>query len=169
MTGKISESWNVGTIQSITKREYVRYSNNGIQSEAEVEPLSYYGIFRAQNEFSEGQQGLGFVSTLVERNIKEDWSRDEINKSAFTFGLDGWTFLDESNTWVIAGWAGGSHVTGTNQQMINLQESSRHYFQRPDATQVSVDSNATSLNGYSARIYLNKQKGKFSLTQHLDL
>ncbi len=27
--------------------------------------------------------------------------------------------------------------------------------------QVSVDSNATSLNGYSGRIYLNKQKGNF--------
>ncbi len=75
-------------------------SNNGIQSEAEVEPLSYYGIFRAQNEFSEGQQGLGFISTLVERNFKDEWLRDEINKSAFTFGLDGWTFLDESKTWV---------------------------------------------------------------------
>ena len=55
LTGKIGESWNVGTIQSVTKREYVHFSNNGIQSEAEVEPLSYYGIFRAQNEFSEGQ------------------------------------------------------------------------------------------------------------------
>jgi hypothetical protein len=161
LTGKIGDSWNVGTIQSVTKREYVHFSNNGIQSEAEIEPLAYYGIFRAQNEFSEGQQGLGFISTLVERNFKDEWLRDEINKSAFTFGLDGWTFLDESKTWVIAGWAGGSHVTGTEQQMINLQKSSRHYFQRPDAAQVSVDSTATSLNGYSGRIYLNKQKGNF--------
>ena len=161
LTGKVGDSWNVGTIQSVTKREYVRFSNNGIQSETEVEPLSYYGIFRAQNEFSEGQQGLGFISTLVERNFKDEWLRDEINKSAFTYGLDGWTFLDESKTWVLAGWAGGSHVTGTNQQMINLQESSRHYFQRPHARQVSIDSTAISLNGYAGRVYLNKQKGNF--------
>lgn len=161
LTGKIGDSWNVGTIQSVTKRESVRFSNNGIQSEVEVEPLSYYGIFRAQNEFSEGRQGLGFISTLVERNFKDEWLGDEINKSAFTYGLDGWSFLDESKTWVLAGWAGGSHVTGTEQQMINLQKSSRHYFQRPDATQVSVDSTATSLNGYSGRFYLLKQKGNF--------
>ena len=161
LTGKLGDSWNIGTIQNITKREYVQYSNNGIQSETEIEPLSYYGIFRAQNEFGEGQQGLGFISTLAVRDFKEDWLRDEINENAFTFGLDGWTFLDESKTWVIAGWTGGSYVSGNEQRMINLQESSRHYFQRPDASQVSVDSTATSLTGYAGRIYLNKQKGNF--------
>ncbi len=161
LTGKLGESWNIGTIQNITKREYVQYSNNGIQSETEVEPLSYYGIFRAQNEFNGGQQALGFISTLTVRDFQNEWLQDEINKSAFTLGLDGWTFLDESKTWVVAGWTGSSYVTGTEQQMINLQESSRHYFQRPDASQVNVDSTATSLTGYAGRIYLNKQKGNF--------
>jgi hypothetical protein len=161
LTGKLGDSWNVGTIQNITKREYVRYSNNGVQSETEVEPLSYYGIFRAQNEFAGGQQGLGFISTLTVRDFQNEWLQDELNKSAFTFGLDGWTFLDESKTWVVAGWTGGSYVTGTEQQMINLQQSSRHYFQRPVANQVSVDSTTTSLTGYAGRIYLNKQKGNF--------
>jgi len=161
LTGKLGDSWNVGTIQNITKREYVQYSNNRIQSEAEVEPLSYYGIFRAQNEFAEGQQGLGFISTLTVRDFQTDWLQDEINKSAFTFGLDGWTFLDESKTWVIAGWTGGSYVAGNQQRMIDLQESSRHYFQRPDASYVNVDSTASSLTGYAGRIYLNKQKGNF--------
>ena len=62
---------------------------------------------------------------------------------------------------MIAGWTGGSYVSGNEQRMINLQESSRHYFQRPDANQVSVDSTATSLTGYAGRIHLNKQKGNF--------
>ena len=161
LTGKLGDSWNIGTIQNITKREFVNYSNNGIQSEAEVEPLSYYGIFRAQNEFAAGQQGLGFISTLTLRNFKDEWLRDEINSSAFTFGVDGWTFLDKSKTWVIAGWTGGSYVAGNEQRMTDLQESSRHYFQRPDAKHVHVDSTATSLTGYAGRVYLNKQKGNF--------
>jgi hypothetical protein len=161
LTGKLGDSWNIGTIQNITKREFVYYSNNGIQSEAEVEPLSYYGIFRAQNEFDTGNQGLGFISTLTLRNIKDEWLQDEINSSAFTFGVDGWTFLDQSKTWVIAGWTGGSYVAGNDERMTSLQESSRHYFQRPDASHVHVDSSGTSLTGYAGRIYLNKQKGNF--------
>jgi hypothetical protein len=161
LTGKLGDSWNVGTIQNVTKREYARISNNGVQSETEIEPLSYYGIFRGQNEFSEGQQGLGFVSTLAFRDFQDERLRDEINKSAISFGLDGWTFLDESKTWVIAGWTGGSIVSGNEQRMIDLQESSRHYFQRPDASHVNVDSSKTSLTGYAGRIVLNKQKGNF--------
>ena len=73
--------------------------------------------------------------------------------------MDGWTFLDESKTWVIAGWTGGSYVAGNEERMINLQQSSRHYFQRPDASHVNVDSSKTSLTGYAGRIVLNKQKG----------
>jgi hypothetical protein len=43
--------------------------------------------------------------------------------------------------------------------MLNVQTSSQHYFQRPDASHVSVDSSATTLTGYAGRILVNKQKG----------
>jgi len=161
LTGKLGDSWNIGTIQNVTQREYAGISSNGVQSETEVEPLAYYGIFRAQNEFSGGQQGLGFISTVSVRDFQDERLRNEINKNALTFGIDGWTFLDDSKTWVIAGWAGASHVAGNEQRMINLQQSSRHYFQRPDADHVNVDSLTSSLTGYAGRIYLNKQKGNF--------
>jgi hypothetical protein len=51
-------------------------------------------------------------------------------------------------------------VHGTQQRITDLQNSSRHYFQRPDANHVEVDPNATSLTGYGSRLWLNKQKGK---------
>lgn len=161
LTGKLGDSWNVGTIQNMTKREYAKVSTNGVQSETEIEPLAYYGIFRGQNEFSGGQQGLGFISTVALRDFNDDRLRDEINKSALTFGLDGWTFLDSSKTWVLAGWTGISHLSGNEQKMIDLQTSSRHYFQRPDADHVQVDSTRTSLTGYAGRLVFNKQKGNF--------
>ncbi|MCL4279438.1 MAG: carbohydrate binding family 9 domain-containing protein, partial [Ignavibacteriaceae bacterium] len=57
LTGKLGDSWNIGTIQNITQREFAKISVDGMQSETEVEPLAYYGIFRAQNEFNNGQHG----------------------------------------------------------------------------------------------------------------
>ncbi|MBI3540434.1 MAG: hypothetical protein HY076_09200, partial [Candidatus Eisenbacteria bacterium] len=48
---------------------------------------------------------------------------------------------------------------GTPARMIAVERSSRHYFQRPDARDVRVDSSATSLTGYAGRIWLNKQSG----------
>jgi len=73
--------------------------------------------------------------------------------------LDGWHFLDRKKLWVLSGWAGMTRVAGTGQRMIDLQRSSLHYLQRPDARHLGVDSTATSLTGYGARLWLNKQEG----------
>ncbi len=159
MTGKVGENWNLGTIHAITNREYADISYNGEISKAEVEPMTYYGVLRAQNEIDKGRQGIGFISTLVTRNFKDQSLRNEMNSDAFSFGLDGWTFLDKDKMWVATMWSGMSHIRANQEQMLSLQTSSRHYFQRPDASHVSLDSSATSLTGYSGRILLNKQKG----------
>ncbi|MDX1428408.1 MAG: DUF5916 domain-containing protein, partial [Salegentibacter mishustinae] len=120
-----------------------------------------YGVLRTQKEINDGHQGLGFISTYTLRDLNDNRLGNEINKSALSFGLDGWTFLDSSGTWVIAGWSGMSHVEGSTNQIKNLQENSRHYFQRPDANHVNVDTLAGSLTGYAGRFHLNKQKGNF--------
>lgn len=161
LTGKLGKSWNFGTIQSVTKREFARLSTDGIESRAEVEPLSYYGVLRAQNEFNGGNQGLGVISTLALRSFNDQRLKNEFNASSLSVGLDGWTFLDSSRTWVLAGWTGLSNVTGSSQQILDIQRSSRHYFQRPDAKHVSVDSSAKSLTGFAGRVVLNKEKGNF--------
>ncbi|HVO72765.1 MAG TPA: DUF5916 domain-containing protein [Ignavibacteriaceae bacterium] len=161
LTGKIDGDWNVGAIQSVTSREFARIQTAGNKSRLEVEPLTYYGIVRAQKEMNEGKQAIGFISTVTVRDFNDNRLRDEINSGAYTFGIDGWTFLDSSKTWVVSGWTGMSHLTGNNQRMIDLQENSLHYFQRPDASYLNVDSTATSLTGFSGRINLNKQKGNF--------
>jgi hypothetical protein len=53
-----------------------------------------------------------------------------------------------------------SHVIGSKADITSLQQNSRHYFQRPDARQVSVDTSATSLTGVATRLWLNKQNGR---------
>lgn len=161
LTGKV-QNWNVGTVQSFTASEKARLQREDIQFNAEVEPFAYYGVFRAQNEIQEGRHALGFISTAAVRDFRDDRLRDEINSHAYTFGVDGWTFLDKDKTWVVTGWMGGSHVRGTTERMIRLQRSSQHYFQRPDASHIRVDSSATSLSGMSGRVMLNKQRGNFT-------
>lgn len=159
LTGKIGGNWNIGTIQALTSRENSDILYNGVQSEVEVEPLTYYGVFRAQNEIDEGRHAIGFMSTVTKRSFKDARLQNEINSGSYTGGIDGWTFLDSSKTWVTTGWIGMSHVTGNETRMIRLQRNSQHYFQRPDAKVNRLDSTATSLTGYAGRFYINKQKG----------
>jgi len=159
LTGKVWGNWNLGTIHAITNREYADISLDGQSSKAEVEPLTYYGVLRAQNEIDKGMQGIGFISTFVNRDFEDHSLRNEMNSKAFNFGIDGWTFLDKDKMWVTTFWTGMSHIQANTNQMLSVQTSSQHYFQRPDANHVNVDSSATSLTGYAGRILLNKQKG----------
>jgi len=159
MTGKVGNNWNIGTIHALTGREVADVQYEGVRSTHEVEPLTYYGVFRGQKEFAAGRQGLGLISTMTKRHFQNGVLQDDVNRAAYTLGVDGWTFLDADKEWVVSGWSGMTQIRGTMARMIDLQQSSRHYHQRPDASHVSIDSAATSMTGYATRITLNKQKG----------
>jgi hypothetical protein len=167
VSGKLPGNWNVGTLHAVTRKENARISLNGNHAGAEVEPLTYYGVFRAQKEIHDSRQGIGVIATLTERRFDDSRLRNDVNANALTFGADGWAFLDTSKTWVVSGWTGGSRVAGTPERMVALQTGSRHYFQRPDARCVKVDSSATSLSGFAGRFTLNKQKGNVLLNSAL--
>ena len=159
LTGKIGNSWNVGAINAVTAREFAELQTTGLRSRAEVEPPAYYGVFRAQKEFNEARQALGAIATVTARQLSGSRLRDEMNTSALVAGLDGWTFLDSTKTWVVTGWGTMSHVRGTETDITSLQTNSQHYLQRPDARTLGVDSSATSMTGFAGRLYVNKQQG----------
>ncbi|HEX9703695.1 MAG TPA: DUF5916 domain-containing protein [Gemmatimonadales bacterium] len=161
LTGKVAGHWNLGALSALTVREYAELDTSGVRFEKEVEPLTYFGVVRAQREFPEGRHGLGTMITAVVRHFDDPSLRDQIAGDAFVAGVDGWTFLDRDKEWVVTGWVAGSHVRGTTERIRSLQENSVHYFQRPDAEQTDVDPNATALSGWAARFHLNKQKGNW--------
>ncbi|NIN92596.1 hypothetical protein GTO36_06365, partial [bacterium] len=167
LTGKVGKGWNLGFINALTAREYAEIDSSGQRFKEEVEPFSYYGVLRTLKEFNEGKQGLGFIATSVIRDLSNQNLAGILNKNAFSLAVDGWTFLDKNKTWVIGGWFGGTRVEGDQSAILELQESSLHYYQRPDATHVEVNDQATSLNGWGGRFYINKQKGNFLLNAAL--
>jgi len=160
LTGKVAGSWNVGGLTAVTAREYATLQDpTSTRWTQEIEPLAAYGVYRAQKEFDKGRQGLGFISTIVARSFDDPVLRDVNNSSATVIGADGWTFLDSSKTWVTTAWMGASRITGTTERITSVQQNSTHYFQKPDASSVEVDPNATSLSGMAGRFTLAKQRG----------
>ena len=159
LTGRIGDSWNVGAVQALTAREYADLQIAGSRSTMEVEPFTYYGVLRAQKEFNEGRQSLGFMSTTTKRFFHDGRLQGDLNGESTVGAIDGWSFLDAEKSWVVTGWGAGSIVRGNTSRMIQLQENAQHYLQRPDAASYHLDSAATSLSGYAGRLYVNKQKG----------
>jgi hypothetical protein len=74
---------------------------------------------------------LGFIYTYVSRNLRTEDLINSLNKSAFNLGVDGWTFLDKDKMWVLSGWFGTTRVSGSKDDIIELQKAYLHYFQRP--------------------------------------
>ena len=161
LTGKLVEGLNVGTLQAVTAREEADYAVGGLRTRSEVEPLTYYGVARGLREFPGGFNGLGAMTTLVQRRLDGSVLRDALNEQSLMAGLDGWHFLDRKKMWVLSGWAAMSRVAGTAPRMIAVQRGPLHYLQRPDADGPGVDSSAASLAGYGMRVWLNKQEGAF--------
>jgi hypothetical protein len=163
LTGKVIDGWNIGVIEAVTKREYAQLDYSGMRQSYEVEPLTSYTVARVQKDFNDGRQGAGMLVTSVNRFFDDEGIKTEVNENAQVAAFDGWTALDTGKTYMISGWAATSQVQGTRERMINLQRRSSRYFQRPDASYLSLDSSATSLQGYAGRVTLNKQKGNMMI------
>jgi hypothetical protein len=159
LTGKLSPSVNFGTLSALTAREQARIDVGGVHSDQEIEPLTYYGVGRGLKEFGDGRRGVGVMTTLTARMFRDPLLTDQLNRQALMTAMDGWTFLDHDQTWVISGWSAMSRIAGTKAEISGIQQDRLHYFQRPDAGKLSVDPNATSLTGFGSRYWLNKQKG----------
>ncbi|MFN2570786.1 MAG: DUF5916 domain-containing protein [Gemmatimonadales bacterium] len=160
LTGKVAGSWNVGGLTAVTGRERASLVDSlGSRWNQEIEPLTAFGVYRAQKEFDKGRQGLGFLATVAGRSFDDPTLRDVRNSNGLMIGTDGWTFLDSAKTWVATGWVAGSRIAGSRARINAVEQNSTHYFQQPDAGHVRVDTSATSLDGGAARFTLAKQRG----------
>jgi len=160
LTGRVTPNWNFGMLSAVTDREMARLASGaGKTWESEVEPLTYYGVARAQRPFADRRFGIGVIGTAAVRDFDDPKLRSQLNAASLLGGIDGWAYLDPRRTWIFSGWTSATHVQGDPAQMVRLQRNSTHYFQRPDAGQVEVDPRATSLDGWGSRYWLNKEKG----------
>jgi len=168
LTGKLDESWTIGAVSAITERTFAEVlTPSGNVVEDEVEPLSHYGVLRTQKEFNDGNQALGLIFTSVNRKSNNSYINNLLVDQAYTFGLDGWTFLDEKRVYALNASIVGSHVSGNELAMLRIQQQPYRYFQRPDKSFMKLDSNITSLQGIFSRVMLNKQQGSFFVNASL--
>jgi hypothetical protein len=108
---------------------------------------------------NEGRSLVGGMVTAVHRNLEDDVARATLRSDALSGGTD---FRHEfsNRAWMVRGDAEGSLIRGTPASIVRVQTAGNHFFQRPDATHLGVDPDATSLFGYSAGLGLVKQGGE---------
>ena len=132
---------------------------NGDRRELVVAPLTNYSALRIKRDLRDGRTSIGALFTGVERDLGD--LADLMHDRAFTAGVQvehRWA----NDAWQLVVQPISSWVHGTPQAIALTQQSMVHLFQRPDATDVTLDPNATHLAGAGT----NWAFGRTGNTQH---
>jgi Domain of unknown function (DUF5916)/Carbohydrate family 9 binding domain-like len=161
ISGRTSGGLSIGVLGAVTDRETGQsyYTGGQRQEDFLVEPRTSYGVVRVQQDFSDGASQIGGIVTGLNRELPEDGSFDFLTSQAFSAGLD-FELQWGDREWALFGFFTGSRVQGDSTALIRIQRSANHYFQRPDASRLSMDSTATSMNGASWRLTFERRRGK---------
>ncbi|MCP9236903.1 DUF5916 domain-containing protein [Lewinella sp. JB7] len=159
-SGKTASGLSVGLLQSITERELATIDLAGERSETVVEPLTNFQVGRVQQDFRGGDTYVGAILTGVQRSLGEDPELDFLHRQAYSGGLD-FTHRWNDRSWYVAGNTVLSSVSGSRESILRTQTGFEHFFQRPDADHLSVDSTATRLNGSSGMLKVGNLGGNF--------
>jgi hypothetical protein len=163
LTGRNSAGLSVGALAAITGQEMgLAYDSIAGRSEFVVEPRSQYGAVRIQQDFRNGASQIGAIATLTNRELPSDGSFDFLTSHAYSAGIDfehNWGG-PRSRDWALFGFVAGSSIHGTPDALLRIQQRSNHYFQRPDASRVSLDSAMTSMRGVNWRLQFERRSAK---------
>lgn len=162
VTGRLPSGLSVGAISAVTATEQARVFDVRADEfdEVKVEPLTSYNALRLNQELGPNGSTAGFILTGVYRNVDENSDLSEILHQSAITGAGDWNIRSQDGKYEVTGDAGFSYVSGSKQAILETQRSSTHYFQRPDASHVSVDPDATSLTGFRGSLELSKNSGR---------
>jgi len=155
VTGKVG-GWTVGLLNAITAEEKARVVDAAnVESTTPVEPLTNYFAGRIRRDFRDGNTIVGIGGTAVNRDLSDDVFKNLLRSSADVGSLD-FEHRWANRVWSLTGAFNESMIQGSRVVMQNAQRSSARYYQRPDADYLSVDTTANSLDGYAAKLGVNK-------------
>ena len=157
LSGKTRKGTSIGLLESFTQREIADVDINGVRSKYPVEPFTNYIVARVEQDIDKGNTVLGSIFTATNRDINNE-NFITLPASAYTGGINMTRYWDNKNYFFsVRGIFSSIH--GTTESITELQTSSTHNFQRPDAKHMEVDSSRTSLSGHGGTIEFGKFGG----------
>src|SRR6267378_3194094 len=145
VTGRLPSGLSIGALDAVTQRQLGDSSRT-------IEPLTNYAAIRAQQDFRKRESGLGIMATAVNRNA-DQWTAQFLNKSAYAGALN-FRHRFHNGRYQLSGSFDLSNVSGTPAAISRIQQSSVHYYRRPDDNRFDStrDRKSTRLNSSHVEI-----------------
>ncbi|HEV2147209.1 MAG TPA: DUF5916 domain-containing protein [Longimicrobiaceae bacterium] len=167
VTGKTPGGWSVGLLNAVTTGEDGLFLGEQVaggdtlrvRGRTEVEPWSNYFVGRLRRDLNRGATVLGGLATATHRRLDDPALAGLLRSSAYHGGVD-WEHAWARRTWSFSGYLSGSDIRGERGVIRAVQNSPAHYFGRPDADYLEVDTTRTGLGGYSGGVALARTGGR---------
>ncbi|HEY0483043.1 MAG TPA: DUF5916 domain-containing protein [Kofleriaceae bacterium] len=121
-----------------------------------VAPLTGWAAARVERQT--GSSVLGATATAVTRDLSGSPLAQLLPRTALVGGGDA-RLRTADGTYDLLVFGGASSVFGTPEAISMVEQSSTHYFQRPDASHLHLDTTARSLVGWHAGATGSKRAG----------
>lgn len=159
LSGKTASGLSIGILESFTPKEEATIDLNGERSKLTVEPPTNYFVGRLQQDFRQGDILVGGMLTAVNRDLESHLSG--MRDSAYAGGLDFSAYFRDRDYRLEAA-IFASEIQGSPESILEAQESSARYYQRPDNDGATLDPTRTSLTGHAGSV-------RFRRTNNSDL
>ena len=158
-SGKTPNGLSFGIMDAITAKEDAFYiDSSNTEKSQPIEPFSNSLVVRLKQDLRKGKMNFGGFFTHKNQTLSSDYLDSLFLSEAYVMGTDFEYALPEPS-WILSGLVARSHLKGNNSVITNIQQSSAHYFQRPDDN-IELDTNKTNLGGSSSEISMTKISGK---------
>jgi hypothetical protein len=149
LTGRTRNGLSFGLIDAVTQRV------EGISAQT-VEPRTNYAVLRAQQDLRNGQAGLSWIATAVNRSL-DNLTEPALHKDAYATGA---SFRNRfgGGQYEVSGSITASRVAGTPAALVETQRNAVHYYQQPGKS-FRLDSARTKLTGHAEQIVFGKHGG----------
>jgi hypothetical protein len=157
LTGRAG-GFRIGALNAVTAEENAVVADGALRSTSPVEPFTSYSVLRARKEFA-NQSAIGWMLTSTNRDVGGAGNPLRIlPDTAVTGGVDfDWRVFSK---YAVTGYWAGSTLHGDPEAISDIQESTVHSFQRPDAGHVEFDPGRTSLGGHAGQLVFSKISGE---------
>jgi len=161
VTGRLATGMSLGALAAVTSRESARTYDTATSAfgRVEVAPPAGYGVVRLQQEFGASKSVVGVTLTTVQRDL-DSLLVPTYSRHAYAGGAD-WVLRWDRGGYELRGWLGFSQLRGDTSDINRVQQSSVHYFQRPDAHDLTYDPARTTLTGSVGSMWFRKTKGNW--------
>ncbi len=161
LSGKTRNGWSIGVLDAVTARETALLrSDIAYNYSVAVEPRTNYFVGRLQRDLNAGGTTVGGIITAANRDLNNLPQLNWLRRDAYAGGLDV-SHRFWNNRYALDFALAGSHVLGSPEAILTTQTSSTHYYQRPGAHYLKLDSTATALNGIAHKLVFSKTGGGF--------